>query len=129
MGEHRWRRQRNQGPLPPTEEIAPVVRGVVGAATRRDHETAWPLLCECFGDGLERRPALRQLARRDVRLLADLLAEAAHLLYLTRPPTHVWRTCRSPSSTTRSAHAPSPMRPSLRSPSTRAGTDEAIAMA
>src|SRR5438105_1853662 len=129
VGEHRRRCQRHQHPLAPAEKVPTVVRCVVGAASRRDDETARTVRVELTRNRLQRGAALRKQPGGDLRLLTDLVAEPAHRLNLTRPPTHVWRTRSSASSTTRSAHAPTLMRPSRRSPSTRAGTDDAIVIA
>src|SRR6267378_6544021 len=102
---------------------------MVRAAPSRDYEPPRAHLAIPRAEGIDRRPALFDQPRCDLRLLEDLVAEAAHLWNLILPPTMVSRTRSSPSSTTRSAQLPTRIRPRPRSPRTRAGTADAMAIA
>src|SRR5258706_7052008 len=102
---------------------------MVRATSSDDDNPSGAQLAVASADGIDRGPALLEQTRRHLGLLEDLVVKPAHARNMTSPPTMVRRTCRSASSTTRSAWAPAAMRPNPGSPSTRAGTEDAISIA
>src|SRR5207237_10445503 len=92
------RGQRDQRPVATAEQVLGEERGVVRAAPGGDQVTGWTLLAQPARDRFEGIARLFEEAPRHLRLLADLLAEAAHRRYFTQPPTMVRRTRRSRSS-------------------------------